>query len=48
MRIVIHNPDAIGDLVLRQPLFAALAKAGHELTVLVSPEWLPLVQLAVS
>src|SRR5262245_455453 len=46
MRIVIHNPDAMGDLVLRQPLLAALADAGHELTVLVNPAWLPLARLA--
>jgi ADP-heptose:LPS heptosyltransferase len=46
MRIVIHNSDAMGDLVLRQPLLAALADAGHELTVLVNPAWLPLARLA--
>lgn len=35
MRILASNPDAIGDLVLRQPMYAALAAAGHELMFIV-------------
>ncbi|MEQ8317854.1 MAG: glycosyltransferase family 9 protein [Phycisphaerales bacterium] len=37
MRILISNPDTIGDVVLREPLFRALAEAGHELALVVSP-----------
>lgn len=37
MRIAASNPDGIGDLVLRQPLYAALQAAGHELLLLVRP-----------
>ena len=35
MRILASNPDTIGDLVLRQPLYAALQAAGHELALIV-------------
>ena len=35
MRILVSNPDTIGDLVLRQPLFDALLREGHELTLIV-------------
>ena len=35
MRILASNPDTIGDLVLRQPLYRALLSAGHELTLVV-------------
>ncbi|MFN0133224.1 MAG: glycosyltransferase family 9 protein [Phycisphaerales bacterium] len=45
MRILISNPDTIGDVVLRQPLFAALQAAGHELTLIVRPLLGPLVSL---
>jgi ADP-heptose:LPS heptosyltransferase len=34
MRILISNPDRLGDVVRRQPLFAALTAAGHELLLL--------------
>ena len=37
MRIFISNPDTIGDVVLREPLFRALTEAGHELALVVSP-----------
>ncbi|MFI4915985.1 MAG: glycosyltransferase family 9 protein [Phycisphaerales bacterium JB060] len=37
MRILISNPDTIGDVVLREPLFRALTEAGHELALVVSP-----------
>jgi ADP-heptose:LPS heptosyltransferase len=30
MRILITNPDTLGDLILRQPLFTALLDHGHE------------------
>jgi ADP-heptose:LPS heptosyltransferase/glycosyltransferase involved in cell wall biosynthesis/SAM-dependent methyltransferase len=35
MRILASNPDTLGDLILRQPLYAALRAAGHELMLLV-------------
>jgi ADP-heptose:LPS heptosyltransferase len=35
MRILISNPDNIGDLILRQPLFAALTENRHELMLVV-------------
>jgi ADP-heptose:LPS heptosyltransferase len=41
MKIVISNPDAIGDMILRQPFYAALGEAGHELLLLVRPSVLP-------
>ncbi|MDB5296268.1 MAG: hypothetical protein JWO31_2251, partial [Phycisphaerales bacterium] len=37
MRVLASNPDTIGDLVLRQPLYAALRAAGHELALVVRP-----------
>lgn len=37
MRILISNPDTIGDVVLREPLFRALSGAGHELALVVTP-----------
>src|SRR5690606_23582907 len=45
MRILISNPDTIGDMVLRQPLLARLGKAGHELAVVVPPLVAPLIDL---
>lgn len=35
MRILASNPDTIGDMVLRQPLYRALVGCGHELTLIV-------------
>ncbi len=35
MRIVISNPDSLGDVLLREPMFAALHEAGHELLLVV-------------
>src|ERR1051325_3638601 len=43
MRILASNPDGIGDLVLRQPMYAALREAGHELRLLVRRDWETLV-----
>ncbi|MGN6368554.1 MAG: glycosyltransferase family 9 protein [Phycisphaerae bacterium] len=37
MHILISNPDGIGDVILRLPLFAALAEAGHDLAVICRP-----------
>ncbi len=37
MRILASNPDTIGDLVLRQPMYHALRDAGHELVLVVRP-----------
>lgn len=45
MRILISNPDTIGDVVLRQPLFRALLDAGHELALIVRPLVQPLLPL---
>ena len=44
MRILISNSDTIGDFVLRQPLYAALAEAGHELAITVRSFVAPLAQ----
>src|SRR5687767_1676259 len=35
MRILASNPDTLGDLVLRQPMYRALEAAGHELLLVV-------------
>jgi ADP-heptose:LPS heptosyltransferase/polysaccharide pyruvyl transferase WcaK-like protein len=43
MRIAVSNPDGIGDLILRQPLYAALSAAGHDLLLLVRPAVRPWV-----
>ncbi|MCC6660309.1 MAG: hypothetical protein IT437_05430 [Phycisphaerales bacterium] len=45
MRILVSNPDTLGDLILRQPLLAALAGEGHELGVVVRAAWRPLVPM---
>lgn len=45
MRILASNPDSIGDIVLRQPLYAALQQAGHQLTLIVRPTLLPIMPL---
>jgi glycosyltransferase involved in cell wall biosynthesis/ADP-heptose:LPS heptosyltransferase/2-polyprenyl-3-methyl-5-hydroxy-6-metoxy-1,4-benzoquinol methylase len=37
MRILISNPDTMGDLVLRQPFYDALLRGGHELMLVVRP-----------
>ena len=43
MRILASNPDTIGDLLLRQPMYRALQDAGHELMLVVRPLAEPLV-----
>ncbi len=43
MRILASNPDTIGDMVLRQPMYHALAAAGHELMLIVRPSVRPLL-----
>ncbi|MFG0283431.1 MAG: glycosyltransferase family 9 protein [Phycisphaerales bacterium JB039] len=45
MRILVSNPDTIGDVVLRQPLLGRLARDGHELAVVVRPLVEPLIDL---
>jgi hypothetical protein len=45
MKIVISNPDSIGDMIHRQPFYAALREARHELLLLVQPKVLPFAQL---
>lgn len=45
MRILLSNPDTIGDVVLRQPLLAALRDAGHDLSLIVRPLLIPLVSM---
>lgn len=43
MRILASNPDTIGDVVLRQPLYDAILKAGHELILIVRPLLAPVM-----
>jgi ADP-heptose:LPS heptosyltransferase len=43
MRILATNPDTIGDVILRQPLYRALADAGHELMLAVRPLLAPVI-----
>jgi ADP-heptose:LPS heptosyltransferase len=45
MRILVSNPDTLGDLILRQPMYAALQKEGHDLALIVRPQWIPLVPM---
>ena len=47
MRIAVSNPDNIGDFVVRQPMLAALAAAGHELLLIVRTHVAPLAAWAV-
>ena len=42
MRILASNPDTLGDLILREPLYRALTAAGHELMLVVRRSVLPL------
>jgi ADP-heptose:LPS heptosyltransferase len=35
MRIAVLNPDTIGDVIIRQPAFAAIKARGHQLTIAV-------------
>ncbi len=44
MRILASNPDTLGDLILRQPMYRAMLDAGHELTLIVRPAVVPLVR----
>jgi len=44
MRILASNPDTIGDMVLRQPMYRALREAGHELMLIVRPSVAPLIE----
>ncbi len=43
MRVLACNPDTIGDVVLRQPLYRAIIDAGHELTLAVRPLLVPVL-----
>src|SRR5687768_1874971 len=43
MRIVVSNPDTLGDFVLRQPMYRALLDAGHELLLIIRRGVEPLV-----
>lgn len=45
MRILVSNPDTIGDFVLREPLLRALQAAGHELMLIVRESVAPLARL---
>lgn len=45
MRILAVNPDTLGDVVLRQPMYRALMDAGHELTLLLRPLVTPISRL---
>lgn len=44
MRIVVSNPDSLGDVMLREPLFAAVHEAGHELMLVVRDFVAPFAQ----
>jgi ADP-heptose:LPS heptosyltransferase/SAM-dependent methyltransferase len=44
MRILASNPDTLGDLVLRQPMYRALREAGHELMLVVRGSVEPLAR----
>ena len=44
MRILVSNPDTLGDLVLRQPMYHALEQAGHEVLLVVRRGVEPLVR----
>lgn len=46
-RIAFLNPDGVGDLLLRQPLFAAVAAEGNSLVLVVSPGLVPLAERLV-
>lgn len=43
MRILASNPDTLGDVVLRQPLYRALLDAGHDLTLIIRPLLAPVI-----
>jgi ADP-heptose:LPS heptosyltransferase len=47
MRLAISNPDMLGDFVVRQPMLAALAAAGHEMLLIVRAHTAPLAAWAV-
>jgi ADP-heptose:LPS heptosyltransferase len=40
MRILAANPDGLGDLILRQPLYSKLLAEGHELMLTVRRQWM--------
>ena len=44
MRIAVSNPDNLGDVLLREPLFAALHEAGHQLLLIVRDFVAPLAR----
>lgn len=46
-RIAFLNPDSMGDLVLRQPLFAAVAAEGNSLVLVVKPGLVALAERLV-
>ncbi len=45
MRILAVNPDTLGDVVLRQPMYRALMDAGHDLSLMVRPLVTPIARL---
>lgn len=45
MRILASNPDTIGDMLLRQPMYRALQAAGHELCLIIRPLLEPVVPM---
>lgn len=47
MRILLSNPDSLGDFILRQPFIAALAEAGHSVALVVRDFVAPLAEIAV-
>lgn len=45
MRILLSNPDSLGDFILRQPLISALLAEGHQLLLVVRDFVAPLKEL---
>src|SRR4051812_36390777 len=45
LRILASNPDTIGDVLLRQPLYRALQDDGHQLALIARPLLNPLLSL---
>ncbi len=47
MRIVASNSDSIGDMILREPLYAQLVQARHELLILARPKVVAVARMLV-
>jgi ADP-heptose:LPS heptosyltransferase len=47
MRVLASNPDTIGDVLLRQPMYRAIMEAGHDLCLIIRPLLDPLIRTMV-